>query len=79
MWVCGVPAVISSVSDRDPAVLRDMERLGLLPGVPLLVEPGTRSASLSVRIGNNPEPVRLSQKLASEIFVVAPPDSPPSQ
>jgi DtxR family Mn-dependent transcriptional regulator len=38
-WVCGVPAVVSSVSDRDPAALREMERIGLLPGVALLVEP----------------------------------------
>jgi len=72
-WVCGVPAVISSVSDRDPAVLRDMERLGLLPGVGLMVEPGTRSASLLVKIGGNPEPVRLSHKLAGEISVTAAP------
>ena len=31
-WACGVPAVISSVSDRDPAALREMTRLGLKPG-----------------------------------------------
>jgi len=28
-WACGVKAVISSVSDRDPSALREMERLGL--------------------------------------------------
>lgn len=75
-WVCGVPAVISSVSDRNPAALRDMERLGLLPGVRLRVEAGTRSASLFVRIGANIEIVRLSQELAREISVMADPDSP---
>ena len=51
-WACGVPAVISSVSDRDPAALREMTRLGLKPGVAITVEAGTRNASLLVRIGD---------------------------
>lgn len=67
-WPCGVPAVISSVSDRDPAALREMKRLGLTPGAILVVEPGTRAASLLVRIGGNP-PARLSPDLAREILV----------
>jgi DtxR family Mn-dependent transcriptional regulator len=72
-WACGVPAVISSVSDRDPAALRELTRLGLKPGVPITVEAGTRSASLRVRIGNRKESVRLSQMLASGICVIAGP------
>jgi DtxR family Mn-dependent transcriptional regulator len=75
-WVGGVPAVISSVSDRNPAALRDMGRLGLMPGAHLLVETGTRSASLLVRIGSNKQPVRLNRKLAQEIWVVANPETP---
>ena len=39
-WACGVPAVISSVSDRDASDLREMQRLGLLPGVLVTVEAG---------------------------------------
>ena len=70
-WACGVPARISSVSDRDSAALREMTRLGLKPGVAITVEAGTRNASLRVRIGDHPEPVRLSQGLAAEISVVA--------
>ena len=31
-WACGIPAMISSVSDRDPVALREMTRLGLKPG-----------------------------------------------
>jgi DtxR family Mn-dependent transcriptional regulator len=69
-WPCGVPAVISSVSDRDPTALREMQRLGLTPGAGLIVDPGARHASLSVRIGGKP-PARLSQELAAEILVVA--------
>lgn len=70
-WACGVPAVISSVSDRDPAALREMRRLGLRPGVGITVEAGTRNRSLSVRVGGGSESVRLSQSLAAGISVIA--------
>ena len=71
-WACGVPAVISSVSDRDPAALREMKRLGLRPGVAITAEAGTRNRSLSVRVGSG-ESVRLSQSLAAGISVIAKP------
>ena len=74
---CGVPAVISSVSDRDPAALREMTRLGLKPGVAITVEMGTRNASLRVRIGDRRDSVRLSQTLASAISVIAGPNGRP--
>jgi DtxR family Mn-dependent transcriptional regulator len=73
-WACGVPAVVSSVSDRDPSVLREMTRMGVKPGVAITVEAGTRSASLLVRIGAGTDRVRLSQTLASGISVVADPN-----
>jgi DtxR family Mn-dependent transcriptional regulator len=69
-WACGVPAVISSVSDRDPSALREMERLGLRPGTILTVEAGTRGASLLVRLGEGGEVTRLSHALAEAISVV---------
>jgi DtxR family transcriptional regulator, Mn-dependent transcriptional regulator len=72
-WACGIPAVISSVSDRDASALREMTRLGLKPGARITVEAGTRNASLRVRIGNRPESVRLSQAVASGISVMAGP------
>lgn len=68
-WPCDVPAVISSVSDRDSTALREMKRLGLVPGTGLIVSPGTRNASLQVRIGGKP-PSRLSRELAAGILVV---------
>jgi DtxR family Mn-dependent transcriptional regulator len=73
-WPCGVPAVISSVSDRDSTALREMKRLGLTPGTGLIVDPGSRHASLLVRIGGNP-PSRLSHGLAAEIHVVPGPST----
>jgi len=72
-WACGVPAIVSSVSDRDPSVLREMTRMGVKPGVAITVEAGTRSASLLVRIGERSAQVRLGQTLASEISVLAGP------
>jgi DtxR family transcriptional regulator, Mn-dependent transcriptional regulator len=71
-WACGVPAVISSVSDRDPVVLREMTRLGLRPGVAVMVEAGPRRAALRVRVADHSDSVRLSQTLSSAISVVAP-------
>ena len=71
-WACGVPAVISSVSDRDPVALREMTRLGLRPGVAIVVEAGRRSAALRVRVADRSDSVRLSQILSSGISVVAP-------
>lgn len=72
-WACGVPAVVSSVSDREASALREMERLGLRPGVPILVEAGVRSASLLVRIGERPITYRLNHRLASLVCVVPAP------
>jgi DtxR family Mn-dependent transcriptional regulator len=68
-WACGVPAVISSVSDREPARLREMKRLGLSPGVRIVLDPGVRNASLLVRIGFGANAVRLTRRLAGEIWV----------
>ena len=68
-WPCGVPAVISSVSDRDPNALREMKRMGLVPGTRVIVEPGTRQASLLVRLEGKVAS-RLSRELASEIKVI---------
>ena len=70
-WACGVPAIISSVSDRDPSALREMERLGLRPGTILTVQAGTRGASLLIGVGDSPTPTRLSQHLAAAISVVS--------
>jgi DtxR family Mn-dependent transcriptional regulator len=68
-WPCGVPAVISSVSDRDSTALREMKRMGLTPGTALVVDPGARHASLLIRIDGSP-PLRLSHELAADIQVV---------
>jgi DtxR family Mn-dependent transcriptional regulator len=68
-WACGVPAVVSSVSDKDPARLREMKRLGVIPGVRIVLDPGVRKASLLARIGSGVNAVRLSQRLAGKIWV----------
>jgi DtxR family Mn-dependent transcriptional regulator len=69
-WACGVPAVVSSVSDRDPSLLREMKRLGVRPGVRIVLDAGVRNASVLARIGSGTNAVRLSQRLAGEIFVL---------
>jgi DtxR family Mn-dependent transcriptional regulator len=72
-WACGIPAAISSVSDRDASALREIERLGLTPGVKLMVEPGARTASLCIRIDGGSKAIRLSPRLANDISVIADP------
>lgn len=69
-WACGVPALISSVSDREPSRLRDMQRLGLLPGTAIVVQAGTRNSSLLVQVGGQTKPIRLNRELAGQIRVV---------
>ncbi|MBV9499450.1 MAG: metal-dependent transcriptional regulator, partial [Acidobacteriaceae bacterium] len=64
-WACGVPAIITSVSDRDASALRELERLGLHPGVSVIVEAGIRNASSLVRINGQNNTVRVSEQLAS--------------
>jgi DtxR family Mn-dependent transcriptional regulator len=68
-WACGVAAIVSSVSDREPSSLRELKRLGVSPGVRIIVDPGVRSASLLVRIGTAVSALRISQKLAAQILV----------
>jgi DtxR family Mn-dependent transcriptional regulator len=70
-WACGIPAIVSSVSDRNPALLRELARLGLRPGVKIILDPGVRNASLLLRIGSGETSVRLNKKLAAEIYVSA--------
>lgn len=68
-WPPGVPAVVSSVSDRSPAALRDIERMGLRPGAVVSIV-RTNAAACLVRSGRN-EPVRLSHELAGCVLVIA--------
>ena len=69
-WACGMAAVVSSVSDRETAQFREMERLGLRPGVTILVEAGVRNASLWLRIGEGASAQRVNRHLPDEICVV---------
>ena len=69
-WPLHKPAVISSVSDRNAVALRELERLGLMPGVALTVEQST-PAAFAVRVQARSSPVRLGNDLAGYIQVAA--------
>jgi len=71
-WAQGVPAIVGSVRDRDPAALRELERLELLPGAALVVERINPGASLLVRIPSRKTPFRLNNELAAHVSVAAP-------
>ncbi len=70
-WPLGAPAVVSSVSDRSPAALRELERLGLIPGTALSVDKRNAAASLAVRLEFHPGEIRLSRDLAACILVIS--------
>jgi DtxR family Mn-dependent transcriptional regulator len=70
-WPLQTPASISSVSDRSPESLRELERLGLFPGTVLIVEQRNAASSLSVRLTDRANPIRVSVDLADCIAVMA--------
>jgi len=72
-WPLHTPARISSVSDRNPEALRDLQRLGLLPGTDLTVEQKNSASALAIRVKGRQEPIRVSPDLAGCISVTAAP------
>ncbi len=70
-WPALEPAIITSVSDRDSEVLRELDRLGIKPGIAVTVEAKAAEKSLSVKLQNGAEPVLLTTDLADCIFVAA--------
>lgn len=64
------PASVSSVSDRDPAVLRELRKLGLVPGAQVIVEEHNPNSRLLVRVAGQ-EQVRLNHDLAAHVAVLA--------
>jgi DtxR family transcriptional regulator, Mn-dependent transcriptional regulator len=70
-WPVQKPATISSVSDRSPAALRELEQLGLRPGTVLTIERRNSGSSLAVRLTGREGPVRVSLDLAECISVIA--------
>lgn len=70
-WPLHVPATITSVSDRNAVFLRDLERRQLKPGTRLTVESKNSSASITVRLEDREEGVRLERDLANCICVAA--------
>lgn len=72
-WPLATPAVVSSVCDGDSTLLRDLERLGITPSTTLVVKESQQGKSLMVKIAGREGHVRLSNKLASAISVIARP------
>ena len=71
-WPLEQPAVIASVSDKSAAALRELERLGLLPGTGLTVERRHSTAGLTVRLDAGGNALRLRKALANQILVTEP-------
>lgn len=63
------PATISSVYDRDAAALREIERLGIRLGVPIVIERRNSNTSMTAHIQGHRRKVRIANDLAESIFV----------
>lgn len=70
-WPLQKPAKISSVSDRSPTVLRELERAGLRPGVVVTVEQRVSPAAISIHVAGQSDPIRLSSEVVDSVFAVA--------
>lgn len=70
-WPLQEPARITSVSDRNAANLRDLERRQMRPGVRLTVESRNLSSSIVVRLENQDKAIRLDRELANSVLVAA--------
>jgi DtxR family transcriptional regulator, Mn-dependent transcriptional regulator len=68
-WPLGTLAVISSVSDRNAASLRELERVGLVPGVAVSVERRNAAGSLSIQLESRAELIRVDHELAGCVLV----------
>jgi DtxR family transcriptional regulator, Mn-dependent transcriptional regulator len=66
-WTLGASARISSVDDKDASALRDLERLGLRPGVAVVVE--RSHPALFLRVAQQQQPIRVSRDLAKCLAV----------
>lgn len=70
-WDTASPATISSISDRDPGALRDLQGMGLVPGATVVIEEKKPGAALLIRTGERPQKTRLRSELAALIAVKA--------
>jgi DtxR family Mn-dependent transcriptional regulator len=70
-WPLHTPATIVSVSDRDPALLRELERLNIVPQVTLTIEQKKPGTPLWVRTQGTDDRIRLRHDLAVCVSVVA--------
>jgi DtxR family Mn-dependent transcriptional regulator len=68
-WPVGQPATIRSVGDRDPAALRELQRLELTPNVSLVVEQRNPNTSVLVRIAGRNQPIRVNNEIADQVLV----------
>jgi DtxR family Mn-dependent transcriptional regulator len=68
-WPIDTPAVVSSVSDHESGILRELRELGLVPGASLVIERQNPNASLLVRLSGQRQSIRLSNELAAHIAI----------
>lgn len=71
-WPTQTAAIVSSISDRDAACLRELRAMGLVPGATLTVETNNPNAALMIQIAGKNQKLRLNTELAALIAVAEP-------
>jgi DtxR family Mn-dependent transcriptional regulator len=64
-------AAVSSVSDRNPVALRELQKLGFVPGAKIMVVERNPNARLLVRVEGREQQARLNNELAAHVAVLA--------
>jgi DtxR family Mn-dependent transcriptional regulator len=64
-------AMVSSVSDRDATALRELQKLGLVPGAKVVVKERNPNSRLLVRVEGRDQQIRLNNELAAHVAVLA--------
>jgi DtxR family Mn-dependent transcriptional regulator len=70
-WPLDTPAIVTSVSDRSSAALRELERLGLVPGTTLTVQQKNAASALTIHVTGREDPIRVGPDLAGCVSVTA--------
>jgi DtxR family Mn-dependent transcriptional regulator len=67
----GEQAILHSVANADPDLLRYLATIGMLPGARIsILEYSPYDDNLRLRIGDRPEPVVLGPGVTGQVFVV---------
>ena len=70
-WPIQIPSIITSVSDRNAAALRELGRLGLKPGIALTVEKRNAAGTAFLHLDNRAKRLAVNHELGGYVLVAS--------